>query len=358
MKADFTELDLNIARARVALSLVALLSIYVDPANAGAFQIERYALLTLALHLLYSVTTYLGISRKIGIRILPTTTAVLDVLFAAAIMLFTEGPTSASSLFFIFAIVAVNSRTGFREALAVTLCSGLVYFLLLTVTAGAVRHPYVMRAAYLTITGYLIGFIGQQRANFEARVRELETTAERQRIARSLHDGYVQALAGVSLRLETCRELLARNRSPEALAQLKELQTGVSREFDQVRAYVRSLANLERSLTPEVSGVPETRFRIEAAFGASGLIVEQIIQIMLEGMRNALRHGNAQSAVINASQGAGVIRITIDDDGVGFADGGKPPWSIASRVAEFGGRLRMIGGQPRGAHLEIEMPVG
>ena len=64
-----------------------------------------------------------------------------------------------------------------------------------------------MRAVYLAIAGYLIGFFSQQRALFEAEVRELETRAERQSIARSLHDGYVQALAGVNLRLETCRAL-------------------------------------------------------------------------------------------------------------------------------------------------------
>jgi hypothetical protein len=34
----------------------------------------------------------------------------------------------------------------------------------------------------------------------------------------------------------------------------------VSREFDQVRAYVRSLANLDQSLSGSLSTVPETRF--------------------------------------------------------------------------------------------------
>ena len=53
---------------------------------------------------------------------------------------------------------------------------------------------------------------GQLRTKFESRLRELETVEERQNIARSLHDGYVQALAGVTLRLGTCRELLLRQR--------------------------------------------------------------------------------------------------------------------------------------------------
>ncbi len=355
--ADFTELDLNISRARMGLSIVAFLSIYIDPATGGVFYISPYALVTLGLHLLYSVSLYFAVNQRPTVRHLPLVATILDILFAAAVVLVTEGVTSPSYVFFVFAIVAVDCRTGFRESVTVTLSSGLVYFLLLAFSAGGAKHLYAMRAAYLMITGYLIGFIGEQRARFETRIRELETSAERHRIARSLHDGYVQALAGVALRLETCRELLARNRGAEALVQLKELQTGVSREFDQVRAYVRSLANLDHSLKNVVSGAADTSFRVQATFTAKGLVVEQIIQIMLEGMRNALLHGNARNAVINASEEDSLIRITIEDDGVGFADSAKPPWAIASRVAEFGGRLRIARRETRGAHLEIEMPA-
>ena len=354
---DFTELDLNISRARVVLSLIAILSIYIDPATGGVFYLSNYALITLSCHLLYSIATYLAARRRVGLRYLAISTTVLDVLFAAAVVLVAEGPTSPSYLFFIFAIIAVDCRTGFGDTLLVTLCSGILYFILLSFSAGGEKHLYAMRAAYLTIIGYLIGFIGQQRARFAARIRELETNAERHRIARSLHDGYVQALAGVALRLETCRELLTRNRSAEALTQLTELQTGVSREFDQVRAYVRSLADLDQSLNATRSSVPNTRLRIDAAFAASGVVVEQAIQIMLEGLRNALRHSNARNAVINARESDGVIRITIEDDGVGFSTAAKPPWAIASRVEECGGSLRFAPGQHPGAHLEIEMPA-
>ncbi len=355
---DLTKLDVNISRARVVLSLVAVLSIYIDPATGGVFYISRYALITLGLHLLYSVCALVAISRRVGTRYLPAVSTALDILFAAAVVIVTEGPTSASYVFFVFAILTVDCRTGFRDAVSVTLCSGFVYFLLLAFSADGSKRLYAMRAAYLTITGYLIGFIGQQRAKFESRIRELETGAERHRIARSLHDGYVQALAGVVLRLETCRELLARERRTEAALHLKELQTGVSREFDQVRAYVRSLANLDQTFNPALANIPETRFRIQAAFSAHGLVVEQIFQIMLEGMRNALRHGDARNATIDASEDNGIIRVSIRDDGVGFADEGKPPWAIASRVAEFGGHLRIARGESRGAHLEIEMPAG
>ena len=68
---NFTELDLNIARGRVMLSLVAILSVYIDPATGGIFYLSRYALVTLGAHLLYSAGAYLAVSRRVGLKYLP-----------------------------------------------------------------------------------------------------------------------------------------------------------------------------------------------------------------------------------------------------------------------------------------------
>src|SRR5260221_13984973 len=68
MKAlDFADLDLNVSRARIALSLVALVSIYIDPTTGrGIFTIDSYALATLALHFAYGMTAYSLIRRRIA----------------------------------------------------------------------------------------------------------------------------------------------------------------------------------------------------------------------------------------------------------------------------------------------------
>lgn len=354
---DFIDLDLNIARARVFLSLTALISIYVDPTTGGAFSLESRALVVLSLHFAYSASTYLFLTRRLAPRRLPQTSAALDILFAIAVAFLTEGPTSPSYVFFAFAIIAVGCRAGFRATLSVTFASMLLYLGLILFARRGVEHSYVMRPAYLGIVGYLIGFLGQQRMNFEARIRELETAAARERIARSLHDGYVQALAGTNLRLETCRELLSRGQAAEAFVQLTELQCGVAREFDAVRAYVRSLANVTEPEGEISAASSETRFRVHAEFDAGGLLAGQVLQIMLEGLRNTLRHGGARRAAVHASQSDGAIHITIDDDGVGFRPPATPPWSMASRVAESGGRLRIAEDDRQGAHLDILLPT-
>src|SRR5207245_332758 len=107
-----------------------------------------------------------------------------------------------------FAVLAAGFRGGLRRALTVTGASVALYLCLILVSRPEGLKFYLMRPAYLAITGYLVGYLGEQRMVLESRVRELEAASQRERIARSLHDGYMQALAGVNLRLETSRGLM------------------------------------------------------------------------------------------------------------------------------------------------------
>jgi len=282
----------------------------------------------------------------------------VDMLFAVVVTVLTEGATSPALAFFGFAITAVGCRSGFRATVVATLSSVVLYSIVILFLARRAEELYIMRPAYLAMTGYVIGFLGQQRVNLETKIRTLESAVQRHSIARRLHDDYVQALAGVNLRLQGCRELLLESRADQALGELTELQGGVAREFDDVRAYVRSLVNVEsaatgRSMTPS----DMTRFRIRADFVATGLPGERILQIMLEGLRNTRRHAAARSASIDVRNAAGGIHVAITDDGIGFLPGTAPPWSIASRAAEVGGSVTISAGEHVGARLDIDIPI-
>jgi signal transduction histidine kinase len=90
---------------------------------------------------------------------------------------------------------------------------------------------------------------------------------------------------------------------------------------------------------------------------AKGSVLEQVLTIVLEGLRNTRKHAHARAATIDVAEDANTIRIMIQDDGVGFEHSATPPWSIASRVAECGGRLAIADAGRPGAHLEIELPL-
>jgi signal transduction histidine kinase len=357
---DFKDLDLAVCRARIVLSLLVLASIYVDPNGPGSFEIEKYVLITLGLHLGYSLTAFFALKSRVATRDLLRASLLLDLGFATVLTIFTEDATSPSYVFFVFAIIAVGCRSGLRSTVTVTLFSAALYLLAIVFLLHGVQEQFVMRAAYLAIAGYLIGFFGEQRARFESRLREQESLAERQKIARDLHDGYVQALAGVNLRLQSCRGMLSKGNAPAALAELTDLQSGVAREYDEVRSYIRWLANIEDHVVADAGAPLEsaaTRFEVHAEFAGSISIVEPIMQIVLEGIRNTQRHGRAQLAKIDVREIGDGIKIAIDDNGVGFSKAESPPWTIASRVAQSGGSLKMNNNAPSGARLEIELPA-
>src|ERR1700730_15002409 len=173
MKPDFGEFDLQIARARVLLSLIAMLTLYVEPSLGGLFHLTEPILVTLLCHLLYSGATYLALGHGAGTDGVGKISIGLDLIFATVIAFLTEGRTSPSFVFFVFAIVAVGFRTGFRVTMLVTISSVVLYISVVALSDG-LMNVYMMRAAYLAIAGYLIGFFGQQRVTFETRLRELE----------------------------------------------------------------------------------------------------------------------------------------------------------------------------------------
>lgn len=358
------DLELNIARARLILAPVTMLSVYLDAAapdlapwfqlTGGRLEIDHRALGVLLCHLLYAATTHAFVSPRPRSRRLLLATVAFDVFFAMVVTVFTEGPTSPGYAFFAFAIIAVGCREGFRATLGVTIACTLSYLTLIVLSGPP--HDYLMRPVYLGMTGYLIGFLGQQRIDFELRVRALEARAQRHSIARSLHDGYVQALAGVTLRLDGCRKLLVKQDVGRVSRELASLQSGIAREYDEVRAYIRSLIELEASTSPGAASA-DTSFAVRVDFRADGLVAEQILLILTEGVRNTIRHAGARTAVIQAAEDDGCLRIRIGDDGAGFAPEAAPPWSIASRVRELGGSVTITTKSTAGAQLEIALPA-
>jgi len=366
MSSTTLEMERGIARCRIVLSAIAILAVYIDPTQpsltrwlpltGGLFEIDPHARAVMGSYLAYSIVLYAELeSGVVSVQRLAQISTWVDVAFGVAIALVTEGATSPFSTFFAFAVITAGLRAGLRATLGVTAISVVLYLILIVVSEPNLETRYLMRPAYIAITGYLAGYLGQQRLNQEARIRELEGNAQRQRIARSLHDGYAQALSGVNLRLETCRELFRRGQHADVLTELTDLQAGVNREHDELREYIRSLVDLEATHVPEE---PEdrTQFSVRTDFRGTAGLVEEVLQIMLEGTRNVRRHARARSAVVSATNADGALVVTIDDDGVGFPVPATPPWSIASRVAELGGRLDVRTMGEGGGHLTIRLP--
>ncbi|HXC50020.1 MAG TPA: histidine kinase [Candidatus Limnocylindrales bacterium] len=360
------QIEDRIARCRVILSVIALAAVFIDPTvpyvsswmpiAKGRFTIDARVFIVMATHLVYSVFVYLAAVREwFPPSRLATWTVCADVVLGGAIALMTEGATSPFSAFFAFAVVVSGFRSGLRQAVLVTAVSVSVYVGIILISAPGRMNIYVMRPAYLAIVGYLVGYLGQHRIELQQALRIAEAAQQRHLIARDLHDGFAQALAGITLRIEGCRRLLRRNDSADALAELTELQTSVNREYDELRSYMSTLAGIPPSSPAAAAAAPGTRFSLNVRVDGSIDLIDHILQIAREGLSNVRRHAAAASARIDVSTDGGFVRISIDDDGVGLTTQ-SPPWSIASRVSEIGGQIALGGSDLPGSHMQILIP--
>lgn len=357
------QMEQAIARCRLVLSAVALSAVYLDPAppallphvGGGRFAIDPLALAVFGAHLGYSVGALWMLGRGIGAwRMVAAVTTWADVVFATLIMLVTEGVSSPFLVFFVLATIAPGLRWGHRRAVPVIVVSILLYLSLILVSSGD-ASAYVMRPVYLATIGYLIAWLGQRRLDLESAVYDLQAETERNRLACTLHDGCLQTLAGVGLRIEGARLMFEHGRTTAATVELSKLRSELRREHDALRTYVQELARRGPRSAVGASQC-DTRVRLAIDFAGSQDRVEDLLGLVREALANVRRHARADAASVVVRTEGGRLVVTIDDDGTGFADDAEAPWSIAARVAAAGGALEVQRARP-GAHLRITMPM-
>jgi len=107
---------------------------------------------------------------------------------------------------------------------------------------------------------------------------------------------------------------------------------------------------------PNAGAASRLASTVQAEFAGSGALVEHVLNIMLEGVRNVRRHAFARSAIIAVRGGRTQLQIAVDDDGVGVTAGTHPPWSILVACRTARGRIRLSGEGGSGAHLAVVLP--
>ena len=155
---------------------------------------------------------------------------------------------------------------------------------------------------------------------------------ERARVARELHDGAIQALFGLEMKIEALRR--ATDRSKETIdTTLTELGNAVRHEVQALRDLMQALRPVEiedsQQLQDVVSSLVE-RFRrdsgISARFVAAGdrvnlpvAIAIEAVRIVQEALVNVRKHSGGRNVLVRIeSIDDQRCRLTIEDDGKGF----------------------------------------
>ncbi|MGZ8698027.1 MAG: PAS domain-containing sensor histidine kinase [Gaiellaceae bacterium] len=200
-------------------------------------------------------------------------------------------------------------------------------------------------------------------ASSRARIVEA-TDATRRRIERDLHDGAQQRLVSLSIALrlaetrihadpDTAMQILAsaREELAQSLSELRELARGIHP------------AILDHGLTPALESLVAraslpVSLAVELDERVPDAIERALYFVASEALANIAKHAQASNASIRVTGGERVVRIAIEDDGVGGADSadGSGLRGLADRVEALGGRLEVVSPRGGGTALRAELP--
>lgn len=204
-------------------------------------------------------------------------------------------------------------------------------------------------------------------ARLLAEVQSLGAQAERQRLARELHDAVTQQLFSASLIGEVLPQIWATNptQGAEYLEDLRLLTRGALAEMRTLLVELRPaaitdtpLADLLQQLTAALSG----RIRVPIEIQVSGddrlpdAVQVALYRVAQEALQNVARHAKARQVWVTLALGAEAATLTVRDDGRGFDLSGVPAdhFGLAimrERMAAVGGTFTIESAPGQGTSL-------
>ena len=205
----------------------------------------------------------------------------------------------------------------------------------------------------------------QGRANAKLRmardeIEQLAKTAERERIARDLHDVLGHTLSLIAVKSELAGRLLATDPA-RAAQELAEIETTARRALTEVRqtvsgyraqgleAEIQQAAAALAAAGVTVTSRPQRAPRLPAQQEAS------LALILREAVTNIVRHAGARSCAISLETGPQGTVLVVHDDGCGITgEEGNGLRGMRERVRELGGELQLR--SDGGAVVQVVLP--
>ena len=198
---------------------------------------------------------------------------------------------------------------------------------------------------------------------------------DRSRIGRDLHDCVLQSLYAIGLTIETARRLRYNN-SKEAKRFDHEISVQINQLIHEVRGMIRELESgtVQEFDLPSELGVLRTTYaqtgRLDVQLDLQQNAIEvltheeerEILNIVREALSNCARHAHATQALVSVRMRDTRVRISIQDDGIGFAQEPGPSrgyglTNMEARAKKLGGTLRVQSKIGKGTQIMAEFSL-
>ncbi|MGH9040230.1 MAG: GAF domain-containing sensor histidine kinase [Acidimicrobiia bacterium] len=214
---------------------------------------------------------------------------------------------------------------------------------------------------------------------FAARTIELQEL-ERHRLAGEIHDGISQRVVSLCFRLSAAEALLggpggsaSPERTAEAAVELAEAKALANAALEETRRAITGLRpsvlddlGLAAGLGHLASGLPGVEAEVKVTPTTLAPHVETaLFRIVQEALQNVVKHAQATWVRVSMVDDpeAGVVRLEVADDGVGFDPTDRRPDAyglagMAERAALTGAKLEVSSRAGDGTTVSVTVPRG
>jgi signal transduction histidine kinase len=314
------------------------------------------------------------------------------------------GPDLSFALFYLIPLFVAALRIGRNAGLLLAVISAVVSFIADRSGAALYSHPLflfwnsALRFAFFVTAVVLVSewkrweerlaqLVEQRTAELRSEIQRREQStaamkllaaqlsqaeqAERSRIAHDIHDSLSQMLTLLKLNLQSIAAAKSGLELHDSVQMVEEL--------------IKQAQVLTFELHPAMLddlGLPATLQWYAVQFGGRTRAVvtvsehgnraslprslaNYLFRSVKELLNNAVRHGKAKEIVIGLHWEPGIIRIVVDDDGLGFdaaalnsdARRGLGLAGIRERLSSLGGSMRLEAAAGRGTRVVLEAPL-
>ena len=226
--------------------------------------------------------------------------------------------------------------------------------------------------------------IAIENDRLQRELRVLALSAERERIAREMHDGLAQVLGYVNTKSQAVEGLLATGQIQDARVQMSELALAARSMYVDVREAILGLSTplgeagpngmLVGALTSYTRRFSEAS-KLAVSVESSGPhlgdelrpeVVANLMRIVQEALTNVRKHAAAQRVTVRLDEGPEGLAILVEDDGRGFDPASAPSpsdWphfgreTIRQRASAIGAAASWESAPGEGTRFRVVVPV-
>jgi signal transduction histidine kinase len=210
-------------------------------------------------------------------------------------------------------------------------------------------------------------------AKLGEQARESAVLAERNRMARDIHDTLAQGFTGIIMQLQAADDALARDSTDAVQSHISRASELARQSLSEARRSVLALrprvledvplATVIHSMIRKLTDGTDITPKVTVLGKPWPLVtewVEELLRIVQEALTNTLKHAHASKFEVKLVFEGHSLQLEIRDDGIGFDPTrqyeGFGLMGMSERANRIGGKLTVLSLPGKGAEIRVALP--